>query len=45
LRLERESRAAGQPDPYVFEELALLYRARGDAARADQYAAKPTPAR
>ena len=45
LRLERENQAAGQPDPYVFEELALLYRARGDQALADQYAAKSMPAR
>jgi tetratricopeptide (TPR) repeat protein len=38
LRLERECEAAGAPDPYVFEELELLYRARGDEARAGQYA-------
>ena len=40
LRLEREWAAAGEPDPYVFEELEKLYRATGDAARADAYAAK-----
>jgi tetratricopeptide (TPR) repeat protein len=45
LRLERENQAAGQPDPYVFEELALLYRAKGDLALADRYAAKSMPAR
>ncbi|MBK8336303.1 MAG: tetratricopeptide repeat protein [Sterolibacteriaceae bacterium] len=45
LRLERENQAAGQPDPYVFEELALLYRAMGDQALADRYAAKGMPAR
>ncbi|MBB4012614.1 hypothetical protein [Niveibacterium umoris] len=40
LRLERECAAAGEPDPYVFEELELLYRAKGDEARAAAYAAK-----
>jgi tetratricopeptide (TPR) repeat protein len=38
LALERECEAAGAPDPYVFEELELLYRARGDADRAGHYA-------
>lgn len=38
LRLERENDAAGEPDPYVFEELETLYRSRGDAARAAHYA-------
>ena len=38
LRLEREGDAAGAPDPYVFEELELLYRARGDEPRARHYA-------
>ena len=38
LRLERECEAAGAPDPYVFEELESLYRARQDTARADAYA-------
>jgi tetratricopeptide (TPR) repeat protein len=37
LALEREWAAAGEADPYVFEELALLYAAKGDAARAAQY--------
>ncbi len=37
LRLERESDAAGAPDPYVFEELEILYRERGDEVRARQY--------
>ena len=36
-RLEVENDQAGQPDPYVYEELALLYRAMGDAQRADHY--------
>lgn len=40
LELEREWDAAGKPDPYVFEELELLYRARGDAARAAHYGSK-----
>jgi hypothetical protein len=38
LALEQACAAAGQPDPYVFEELEILYRARGDAARAAHYA-------
>jgi hypothetical protein len=37
LRLEREFDAAGQPDPYVFEELEALYRARGDTDKAEHY--------
>ena len=37
LELEREWAAAGETDPYVFEELALLYAAKGDSARAAQY--------
>jgi tetratricopeptide (TPR) repeat protein len=39
LDLEMQFRAAGQTDPYVFEELALLYAARGDAQRAAHYRA------
>jgi tetratricopeptide (TPR) repeat protein len=38
LRLERERAAAGQPSHYVFEELELLYGAKGDEARAAHYA-------
>ncbi|UDF36331.1 UNVERIFIED_ORG: tetratricopeptide repeat protein [Shinella sp. XGS7] len=38
LALEQACAAAGQPDPYVFEELEILYRARGDAERAAHYA-------
>lgn len=34
LALEAEGRAAGQPDPDVYEELALLHDARGDLAAA-----------
>ena len=34
LRLEREADAAGQPDPYVFEELEILYRDRSDTKAA-----------
>jgi len=37
LRLERECDAAGAPDPYVFDELEILYRGRGDDDRARQY--------
>lgn len=40
LRLEREWNEAGQPDPYVYEELEHLYRATGDTGRAEEYAAK-----
>jgi tetratricopeptide (TPR) repeat protein len=39
LRLERECDAAKAPDPYVYEELELLYRARGDEDQAMHYAA------
>jgi tetratricopeptide (TPR) repeat protein len=38
LRLERECDAANAPDPNVFEELELLYREKGDQARASHYA-------
>ena len=38
LRLEREGDAAGAPSPYVYEELEILYRGRGDEARAERYA-------
>ena len=37
LRLERENAAAGQPDPYVFEELEILYRVQGEPERAAHY--------
>ena len=37
LRLELEADAAGEPDPYVFEELEILYRDRSDEARARHY--------
>jgi tetratricopeptide (TPR) repeat protein len=40
LRLERECDAAEQPDPYVFEELEILYRAKGDETRAQHYASR-----
>ena len=40
LRLEKECEAAGDPDPYVFEELELLYRALEDNGRADYYATR-----
>lgn len=38
LRLERECAAANAPDPYVYEELELLYRAKGDENQAKHYA-------
>jgi len=37
LRLEREGDLAKQPDPYVFEELEILYHEKGDGARATHY--------
>jgi hypothetical protein len=40
LALEQECAAAGAPDPYVLEELALLYRALGDDENAALYAAR-----
>jgi len=40
LRLESECDAAGEPDPYVFEELEHLYRALQEDERADFYAAR-----
>ena len=40
LQLEREFDAAGKADPYVFEELELLYWAKGDDARAAHYGSK-----
>lgn len=45
LRLERETEAAGQPDPHVFDELEALYRAGGDAARAEHYARRKAATR
>lgn len=35
LALEADAAAASAPDPYIYEELALLHRAAGDAKRAD----------
>lgn len=40
LRLEREWDDAGEADPYVYEELEHIYRALGDQAQAEHYAAK-----
>ncbi|HEX5825913.1 MAG TPA: tetratricopeptide repeat protein [Candidatus Limnocylindrales bacterium] len=40
LGLERELDAAGTPDPFVFRELAALYRERGDEQRAARYDAR-----
>jgi len=40
LRLERELDAAGEPDPYVFEELQAIYQAQHNAERAAHYAAR-----
>jgi tetratricopeptide (TPR) repeat protein len=44
-RLEKEWDAAGEPDPYVYEELEHLHRALGDEARAKHYAEKLRAAR
>lgn len=45
LRLERECEAAKSPDRYVYEELEILYHARGDETRARHFAnlVKSTP--
>jgi hypothetical protein len=40
LRLERECDEAGEPDPYVFEELELLYKALNNETKAEFYAAR-----
>jgi tetratricopeptide (TPR) repeat protein len=40
LRLERECDEAGEPDPYVFEELELLYQAFNNSEKAEFYAAR-----
>jgi tetratricopeptide (TPR) repeat protein len=40
LQLEQACEAAGAPDPYVFEELEHLYRARNDMPRAAAYAVR-----
>lgn len=40
LRLEKECDEAGEPDPYVFEELELLYQAVGDQEKSGFYAAR-----
>ena len=40
LRLERECDKAGEPDPYVFEELELLYKALNNNQKAEFYAAR-----
>ena len=40
LRLEHECDAAGEPDPYVFEELEHLYKALDEPDKAAHYAAR-----
>jgi tetratricopeptide (TPR) repeat protein len=40
LRLERENDEAGEPDPYVFEELELLYKALKNTEKAEFYAGR-----
>ena len=38
LRLEKECDEAGEPDPYVFEELEQIYKALNDSEKAAHYA-------
>jgi hypothetical protein len=38
LELDRELQASGRTDVHVLEELEILYRARGDEARAGEVA-------
>jgi tetratricopeptide (TPR) repeat protein len=40
LALERDAAAAGQPDAYVYDELALLHRAAGQPEAADKARAR-----
>jgi tetratricopeptide (TPR) repeat protein len=40
LRLEGECDAAGEPDPYVYEELEQIYRALNNTEQAEIYAAR-----
>jgi hypothetical protein len=40
LALERDAAAAGAPDAFVYDELALLHAARGQAELAAQARAK-----
>jgi len=40
LQLAQACEAAGEPDPYVFEELEILYREAGDVDRAAEAAAR-----
>ncbi len=39
LRLEREYAGTGKPDPYVFDELAILYGEKQDEVKANHYKA------
>jgi tetratricopeptide (TPR) repeat protein len=40
LRLEKECDEAGEPDPYVFEELELLHKALNNKEKAEFYATR-----
>ena len=40
LRLEKECDEADEPDPYVFEELELLYKDLNDMEKAEHYATR-----
>jgi tetratricopeptide (TPR) repeat protein len=44
-RLEGQMHVVGGPDPFVFEELEQIHRAKGDAARAAAYAERLAAAR
>ena len=44
LALEKDADAAGQPDPYVFEELEVLYRRAGNLSKAKHYAERKAAA-
>lgn len=44
-QLEGQMHIVGDPDPYVFEELEQIHRAKGDAAKAAAYAEKLAAAR
>ena len=43
--LAAETESAGTPDPYVYDELAEIARARGDAVRAADWTDKASAAR
>lgn len=44
LALEKDADVAGLPDPYVFEELEVLYRRAGNLSKAQHYAERKAAA-